>query len=235
MMQNDNVFTRERKKPKLSVIVPAYNSAAYIRKGLDSIASQTLKDYELIVVCDRCLDDTARIASEYGARVFEVDFGRDGLSRDFGIDHAEGEWVMFMDDDDWFMHEYVFQLLMDIVGKHDEDILMFAYIWRGIGFTKNSTQFVQVHAWSKCYRRSFLGDDVRFGDRPYWSDTDFFNRVMAKHPSATFVDMPMYYYNSLRRGSTTDKFERGEIQRIGREGPVRNRLGYYGDFGLEQE
>ena len=50
---------------KFSIIIPAYNSAGYIRKALDSVKAQSCKDYELIVVCDSCGDDTEQIAKEY--------------------------------------------------------------------------------------------------------------------------------------------------------------------------
>ena len=53
---------------RFSVIIPAHNAAGHIRKALDSVRSQTFRDYELIVVCDSCTDDTQEIAEEYGAR-----------------------------------------------------------------------------------------------------------------------------------------------------------------------
>ena len=53
------------KKPFFSVIVPEHNSAEWMRKGLNSIRWQSFTDYQLIIVCDRCTDDTAKIAEEY--------------------------------------------------------------------------------------------------------------------------------------------------------------------------
>ena len=61
-------------KPFFSVIVPAHNSETYIGRGLVSIRNQTFTDYELIVVCDSCTDNTEEIAKEYGARTFAVDY-----------------------------------------------------------------------------------------------------------------------------------------------------------------
>ena len=86
-------------KPFFSVIVTEHNSAEWMRKGLDSIADQSFRDYELIVICDRCTDNTAEIAKSYDARVpeitvLEVDFGRAGLSRNRGLDIARGECVL---------------------------------------------------------------------------------------------------------------------------------------------
>lgn len=92
---------------RYSIIMPAHNASGYIRKALESITCQVEKDYELIVVCDACEDDTAEIASSYGARVEEVDFRNAGPTRSRGLDIATGEWVLFMDDDDWWLHDYV--------------------------------------------------------------------------------------------------------------------------------
>ena len=86
--------------PFFSVIVPAHNAADRIRRGLSSIKRQTFDDYELIVVCDSCADNTEKIAKSYGAKTYPVNFHNDGLSRSEGIDRASGEWVLFMDDDE---------------------------------------------------------------------------------------------------------------------------------------
>ena len=86
---------------KFSIIIPAYNAADRIHKALESVKSQAFTDYELIVVCDRCTDNTQQIAESYGARTLAVNYGRDGLTRNAGINMAQGEWLLFMDDDDW--------------------------------------------------------------------------------------------------------------------------------------
>ena len=74
---------------KFSIIIPAHNSAGYIQNALDSVVEQTFEDYELIVVCDSCTDNTEEIAKEYGARTVAVDYHCDGLTRNKGIEMAE--------------------------------------------------------------------------------------------------------------------------------------------------
>ena len=96
-------------KPFFSVIVPAHNAAGFIKKTLQSVKMQDFKDYELIVVCDRCTDNTYDIAQAYADKMIRTDFGMDGLARNAGIDAAEGEWILFLDDDDWWIHEYVLE------------------------------------------------------------------------------------------------------------------------------
>ena len=61
------------------------------------IRRQTFKNYELIVVCDACDDNTKIVSQQYTNKVYSVDYHNDGLARSKGLDVAKGEWVMFMD------------------------------------------------------------------------------------------------------------------------------------------
>ena len=187
---------------KFSIIIPAYNSAKYIRNALESIKSQTYTDYELIVVCDSCTDNTEEIAKEYGARTFTVNFHQDGQTRNVGIDNAQGELLLFMDDDDWWLHEHV----LDDINKAFRhcDVLRFGFYWQLRGQCGPGDYYA---CWMKCYRREFIGDDVRFSDIDKWSDVDFYNAVMWKHPRIRDLDECLYYYNYMREGSQSWEVE----------------------------
>ena len=203
--------------PFFSVIIPAYNAENHIRKGLDSIKAQTFRNYELIIVCDRCTDNTEQIAKEYGARTECVDYGRDGLTRDKGITMATGQYVLFMDDDDWFLHEFVFQQLHDklfILGD-DVDALAFASIFKGRGYVKLKADEVFKpavgHVWSVCWKRSAI-KYARFGNAVFCSDTYFLKSIEMNVNRLEVWDMPIYYYNFKREGSQTDLFIKGKIR-----------------------
>ena len=190
-------------RPFFSVIVPAHNSAEYIGKGLRSIKKQTFKDYELIVVCDACTDDTEQMARVYTDKIIVTEFGMDGLARNAGIDAAEGYWLIFMDDDDWFLHEFVFEQLHEAAVDTDVDMLVFDFIWKGRGYYRNAGGKTNIAVWSKCWRRSFVGD-TRFPAIPFTSDEPFMQEIIAKKPRALFMGVPMYYYNYMRKGSQTE-------------------------------
>ena len=189
--------------PRFSIIIPAYNSAEYITNALDSIASQSFKDYELIVVCDSCIDNTAEIAMSYGAKVFLVENHNDGLTRSKGLDEATGEYVLFMDDDDWWLHDFVLEQLDDELKKvKDADVLAFSFIFKGVGYahpTKNRGN-LWIAVWNKCWKRSKIGD-TRFPKVHSCSDKYFHEAMMEKKLKIYTWDMPMYYYNYLRKGS----------------------------------
>jgi glycosyltransferase involved in cell wall biosynthesis len=189
--------------PKFSIIVPAHNSEKFISKALMSIQEQTFTDYELIVVCDHCTDKTADIARIFTPRVYEVDYNRDGLSRNFGLDRAIGDWILFMDDDDWFLHEYVLSLLDYILKSNSPDILAFSFIWKGVGYARNTPDHLYIATWNKCWKRKAIGN-TRFSDKEMSSDEDFHNAMLAKRPRIMCWDMPLYYYNYMRPGSQTE-------------------------------
>lgn len=186
---------------KFSIIIPAYNAEDHISNALDSITEQSFKDYELIVVCDSCTDKTADMARAAGAIVDEVEFGNDGLSRSRGLDLAKGEWVLFMDDDDWWLHEFVLEQINSKLSD-DIDILAFSFIFSGIKYATphGNGGNLWPAVWNKCWRRSFIGD-TRFPEVYAISDAYFHAEMMEKGGRVLAWDMPMYFYNYLRPGS----------------------------------
>lgn len=201
-----------KNKKKFSVIIPAHNSEVFINKAISSIEAQAFKDYELIIVCDACTDHTEDMARAYADKVIVTNFGRDGLARQAGIDAAEGEFILFMDDDDWWLHEYVLQILNDYAAQIEGfDILCFGFIWKDVGYTGpvrfiKGTTTVWPNVWSKMIRRSWLlKSGVRWTDQRMTSDLRFTRDMMAEAPEVAFLDMPMYYYNWMRPGSQTER------------------------------
>ena len=197
--------------PFFSVIMPVHNSADYMRRALDSIKEQTFTDYELIVVADACEDNSADIAREYGAKVIEVNYHTDGLSRNAALDIATGEWILFIDSDDWFLHEFVFKQISEMVGRHDEDILLCSFIWKGVGYASQSEHQHYIAIWNKVWRRSFIGD-TRFPEKRYWNDVEFDRDNFRKNPKCVIWDMPIYYYNYLHEGSNSWLQKQGIIE-----------------------
>lgn len=191
--------------PRFSVIVPTHNGADRLDSSLSSVSMQTYRNYELIVVCDACTDRSAEIASKYADQVIEVNHRRDGLSRNAGLDAATGDWILFLDDDDWFLHEFVFDMLADKIRNDIDDdvsVIDFSFAWRGRGYYVPSSEQCFSMVWCRAWKRSFIGDN-RFNNKPYGSDSDFFDRHVKNNPDCKicFYDSLMYYYNYFREGS----------------------------------
>lgn len=102
--------------PKISVVMPIYNVEAYLEKCLESILSQTLHDFEILAVDDGSTDSSATILNEYATRDSRVHVIRQmnagaGIARNTGMRVATGEYLLFLDGDDWFEPDFFFRLL----------------------------------------------------------------------------------------------------------------------------
>lgn len=201
-------------KPFFSVIVPAHNSERYLGKCLLSVRQQTFTDYELIVVCDACTDQTARVARDYADRVIETNHGMDGLARNAGIDAADGDWIMFLDDDDWWIHEYVLETAKDTIDSilFPVDMLLFDFIWKDPPkgkkpYYEQKLSNVNIAVWSKAFRRQLIGS-TRFPAVPFTSDKPFMDEIIKKQPIAYPTGQLIYYYNYMRKGSQTEEHAR---------------------------
>lgn len=96
--------------PKISIIVPVYKVEQYIRRCLDSIVNQTFTDWECILVDDGSPDNSGKICDEYAEkddrfRVFHQENAGVSAARNKGLDEARGEWISFVDSDDWVEKE----------------------------------------------------------------------------------------------------------------------------------
>lgn len=98
--------------PKISVIVPVYNTEQYLHRCIDSILAQTFTDFELLLIDDGSKDSSGKICDEYAAkdsrvRVFHKENGGVSSARNLGLDNAQGDWISFVDSDDWIKPNYL--------------------------------------------------------------------------------------------------------------------------------
>lgn len=89
------------KKPKFSIIVPVYNTEKYVKRCLDSIKSQSFKDYEVIIVNDGSTDNSSDIISKYSYKVINQENQGLSMARNNGVKEASGEYLIFLDSDDY--------------------------------------------------------------------------------------------------------------------------------------
>ena len=199
-------------KPMFSIIIPTHNGEKCLGKCLDSVFSQTYRNFEVLVIADACTDNTIEVAKNYDVRLFEVNYERDGLTRNVGLDHAQGEWILFLDHDDWWLHEYVLVLLKEQIDSMPyADEIYFSFIWKGNGY-KTQSQFNQfIAVWCKCWKKSFIGD-TRFTNTIGWSDAEFHRDMESKKGIRVYWDNPLYYYNYMYEDSINDKYAKGLIK-----------------------
>lgn len=133
---------------KVSIIVPIYNVEKYLKRCIDSIIEQSYTNIEIILVndgsTDHCLD-ICQLYSQYDSRIIILNKENGGLSsaRNMGLDYATGEYIMFVDSDDWIRVDAVELLLNDIINTHAT---------MAIGQSRRCTEYIsspQIHQSSK--------------------------------------------------------------------------------------
>ena len=110
----------------VSIIVPVYNVGAYLRKCLDSILNQTYRELEILVIDDGSTDRSGKICDEYRkdrrVRVFHTENRGLSCARNLGLDEAKGEWIGFVDADDWIEPD-MYELLIGKAVETGADIV----------------------------------------------------------------------------------------------------------------
>lgn len=112
--------------PKFSVIIAAYNSGATLSKAIDSVLAQSYSAYEIIIVDDGSTDDTSAVASYYGDKIryhFQKNSGV-SCARNQGVELARGDWLTFLDADDWYYPQRLFWHAELVRRKPDLDFLI---------------------------------------------------------------------------------------------------------------
>lgn len=197
----------------LSVIVPCHNLENYITPLLMSLAAQDRTDLEVeyIFVCDACTDNTSDVIQlfweevnpEYQIKIIDVDVHSCGLARNVGLDYCSGEYIWFMDGDDWLLTTKAFQKALSAIKSYEAGILKFGFL---------SEKFKQSYfgmVWQYIFKRDLIGD-LRFDDQSPGEDDRFTQKIIQKVGNEIFgLEEALYYYNYLREGSNMWNFFHG--------------------------
>jgi succinoglycan biosynthesis protein ExoO len=112
--------------PKVSVIIPTHNTQSYIAKAIESVLSQTINDIEVIMVDDASTDGTVDIAKQFSDCRLQIFVNQEnlgaGLTRNYGLQKAKGEWIALLDSDDWYAPERL-EKLLQIAKTENADIV----------------------------------------------------------------------------------------------------------------
>lgn len=115
--------------PLISVIIPVYNTAKYLRRCLDSVLAQSFENFELILVDDCSRDESGAICEEYAAKDHRISIihhqGNQGVSaaRNHGIDTAQGDYISFIDSDDWVETNYLKDFTYNLTTTANPELL----------------------------------------------------------------------------------------------------------------
>ena len=209
---------------KVSVIVPVYNVEQYIEKCLLSIKNQTLSDFECLIINDGTKDASIEVAkivvgNDKRFKFFDKENGGLSDARNYGIEKANGEYLCFIDSDDYIAPDLL-ELTYNMGKENDSDIVCFdmyyvnedsslEYSWgsnyKGISNYKDNKEiiFSNNSANNKIYKASFM-KDKRFFKGMWYEDLAVIPTWIAAANNMAHVYKPLYYYVQ-RQGSITHK------------------------------
>lgn len=203
--------------PKISIIVPVFNVEHYLEKCIESILSQTLEEFELILVNDGSSDRSGLICDYYRKRdtriiVIHKENGGQSSARNVGIKLARGEYVGFVDSDDWIDSE-MFRVLYDATIRDKSDIVISGIreinekgniIDEYVPFTITFSDILKrAYPCNKLFRRKLFNDNnFFFFEGRYYEDLELVPKLFIKSKKVTIINKA--FYNYLKRtGSTT--------------------------------
>lgn len=187
---------------KFSIVIPTYNRAVFLPKAIESVLAQTFADWELIIVDDGSTDNTKDVVSQYGdsriTYIYQENAER-SAARNNGITHSVGEYVLFLDSDDYYLSNFLADLNLEIRKNNNKPCLYFHNAL--IESNGKQRQFAEplpngeknilkflfdnfrvIGVWQAATARCFFAEnmfDTRFS---LWEDTHLFFRLLAQYP-----------------------------------------------------
>ena len=216
----------EKCMPKISVIVPIYNVEKYLQQCIESIKAQTFWDYEVLLIDDGSTDDSFRLAGELTAgderfTLYHKENGGQSDARNFGLDRCRGEYICFVDSDDWLENTYLEELYALAV-RENADIVRCAYFKNSgsqvglqpetesirsetgieaIGRIYTAEYVDYVVPWNKLYRGSIF-EGLRYEKGIIHEDEAICAQVLYRAALVVSTDRILYNYRIDNEEST---------------------------------
>ena len=227
----------------LSIIVPVFNVEGYLKRALDSILMQSSPiNYEIVLIDDGSSDNSGAICDEYQNNFSNVcvrHIENNGVSeaRNLGISLSRGNYLFFMDPDDFVSEDFFEKIFPNLNDKWD--VLCFGYneikenkdtilscrphlyTYCGLlGKNEFRNEFIELfktdmmyNVWSRIYNKSFiLKHDIKFPSKPIGEDTSFNFQVYRHLNTIQFIDSTLYNYIAGRSGSALTSFHPRRIE-----------------------
>lgn len=234
--------------PKVSVVVPIYNVEKYIKKCMDSLVNQTLQEIQIIFVNDGSTDESGNIAKEYASKylnkIIYLEKENGGLSdaRNFGMRYAEGEYIAFLDSDD-YVENTMYEEMYNKALQENSDYVECDFLWEYPDKTKKDKRNsynnkkemltnVRVVAWNKLIKREILEkNNISFPKGLRYEDIEFTYKLIPYLNKVSYVDKEFVHYVQRNNSIANVQNERtAEIFTI-----FDNIIKYYQEKGFYEE
>ena len=231
----------------ISIIVPIYNVENYLRQCLDSIVAQTYQNFECLLINDGSPDHSADICREYVSkdsrfRYFEKENGGVSSARNLGIEYSKGEYITFIDSDDWVDSDYL-ELLYMKINEYNADLAVLTYkqysmndgcfylhVWEQDYYEKyytgnellNSLPNLENYdstfnvSWGKLFKRNFLETATFNEQRIMGEDLEFNFKIFLQIKSCIYLNRALYNFRqhhlSTRARKISDKYLMDDVE-----------------------
>ena len=207
----------------ISVIVPVYNTEAYLNRCLKSIITQTYRNLDIILVDDGSIDQCPFLCDEWTEkdrriRVIHKENGGVSSARNAGLEVAEGDWISFVDSDDW-IHPQFYEIMMLLATKSVPDVVA-ANHWRTENDQTPNDIFIdqldyrnipgenilnhwdsRFFVWGKVYAKSIISGHIFDESIPYGEDALFNIEILSQTDIKIIYTTEKLYYYYIRSGS----------------------------------
>ena len=181
---------------KFSIIIPNYNKEPYIKECLDSVFKQTFKDYEVIFIDDASTDASLDIVKNYPVKILKTPHLQAGGARNLGLEVAIGEYIVFLDSDDYLCENALENLNNLII---DEDIIILNYIKNENG---NLTLKKEPYKTLK-----EIIENLKFPIKQRFEDMVFTLEAMCKSEKIAILEEPFFVYRKVPNSNVTKEID----------------------------
>lgn len=212
---------------RFSIIIPCYNAGKEIERTINSVKTQTFKDYEIIAVDDCSKDNTLEILNKQKDVIVieNKENLRAGGSRNAAMEIAKGEYIIFLDADDYLADENVLSKIDSLIGKDTPDIVYLGF--KSIGnlegewiptienstFSRRTREWKYENVWDICWNTKFLRENnIKFVEKKYFEDFVFYYKGIIKAKEYKVASFITHIYTTFKDDSMTANVNEQKLQ-----------------------
>lgn len=241
----------------ISVIIPSYNVEKYIGKCIESVINQTYLEIEIIIINDGSTDNTLSVCQEYALkdkRIKIINQDNKGIAeaRNIGIAHANGEYICWIDSDD-YMDKNIIKILYSLIKDYSVDLAICDYI-KGTDekyefkyskddrvhllnrekalakiYENNHSSFIMNASWAKLIKKQ-LYTDIKYPSQLLFEDIYMSHKLIARCHSIAYVESPLYYYYQRDTSILGKSFNEKKLHYLI---ALKERISFFNDLNLK--
>lgn len=214
----------------VSIIVPVYNVERYLKRCVESLLHQSYRQIEIILVDDGSTDSSGKLCDEYSKisnKINIIHKANEGVAaaRNIGIDNVNGEFVMFVDSDDYLNQDMITVLIEPFKERENLSFTSCGYynVFSNQNITNRNSnnrkyfnkqecetslamnREICFMVWNKLFRQDVIAN-IRFKADQLHEEIYFMHEICKRITEVCYIDIPLYYYTRERTGNTNSKF-----------------------------